>query len=51
LAENGLRFFAGETGDVGDRVFVGAKIFANVSGVDLEGKSGLGEKFAAAWRG
>jgi hypothetical protein len=48
---DGLGFFAGEAGDVGDGVFVGVGVFGDVGGVDLEGEAGLGEEFAAAGRG
>ena len=51
LVVNGLGFFAGEAGDVGDGVFAGGGIFRDVGGVDLKCEAGLGEEFAAAWRG
>jgi hypothetical protein len=46
-----LGFFAGEAGDVGDGVFVGAGILGDVGGMDLEGEAGLCEEFAASRRG
>jgi hypothetical protein len=49
--EDGLGFFAGEAGDVGDGVFVRARILGNEGGINLEGEAGLGEAYAAAWRG
>jgi len=51
LGEDGLGFFAGDADDVSDGVFVGVGIFGDVGGMDLKGKAGLGEEFAAAWRG
>jgi hypothetical protein len=47
---DGLSFFAGEAGDVGDGVFVRVGILGDVSGMDLEGEAGLGEEFAATRR-
>jgi hypothetical protein len=49
--EDGLSFFAGEAGDVGDGVFVGKRVFGDLGGMDREGIAGLGEEFAAAGRG
>jgi hypothetical protein len=48
---DGLGFFAGQAGDVGDGVFVGEWVLGDVGGMDLEGVAGLGEKFATAGRG
>jgi hypothetical protein len=46
-----LGFFAGEAGDVGDGIFVGVGVFGDVGGVNFECEAGLGEEYAAAWRG
>jgi hypothetical protein len=51
LVVNGLGFFAGEAGDVGDGVFVGVGVFRDVGGMDFECEAGLGEEFAAAGGG
>jgi len=51
FVEDGLGFFAGEARDTGDGVFVGQRVFGDVSGMDGEGVAGLGEEFAAAGRG
>jgi hypothetical protein len=48
FGKDGLGFFAGEAGDVGDGVFVGEGVLGNVGGMNLEGVAGLGEEFAAA---
>jgi hypothetical protein len=48
---DGQGFFAGQTGDVGDGIFAGERIFGDVSGVNLKGEPRLGEEFAAAGRG
>jgi hypothetical protein len=45
--EDGLGFFAGQADYVGYGVFVGAGVFRDVGGVDLEGEAGLGQEFAA----
>ena len=51
FSEDGLGFFAGETGDAGDGVFVGKRVFGDVGGMDGESEASLGEEFAAAGRG
>jgi hypothetical protein len=49
LAKDCFGFLAGQTGNVGDGVFVGERVFGDVGGMDGEGEAGLGEEFAAAW--
>jgi hypothetical protein len=51
FSKDSFGFFAGEADDVGDGVFVGKWVLGYVGGMNLEGVSGLGEKFAATWRG
>ena len=48
---DGLGFFAGEAGDIGDGIFAGDWVFGDLRGMDLERKAGLGEQFAASGRG
>jgi hypothetical protein len=49
FCKDGLGLFAGQTGYVGDGIFVGVGIFGDVGGKDLKGETGLGEEFAASW--
>ena len=51
LCKYGVCFLASEADDVGNRVFVGKRIFGNVRGVDFKRKAGLREKFSTAGRG
>jgi hypothetical protein len=51
LAKDSFGFLAGQTGNVGDGVFVGERVFGDVGGMDGEGEASLGEEFAAAWGG
>jgi hypothetical protein len=51
LAEDGLGFFAGQTGNVGDGVLVEVGVLGDVRWMDLKREAGLGEEFAAAGRG
>ena len=51
LVEDGLRFFPRQSSDEGGRVFVGAAVFGDICGDDLEFVASLGEEFLAARRG
>jgi hypothetical protein len=48
LIEDGLGFFAGQAGYVGDGILVGVWVLGDVGGMDPKGEAGLGEELAAA---